>query len=306
MRHQLGAFVLCALLALLGCDGSGTSASLTIFGSNGSDVLIGSSGDDHLRGFGGNDFLDGNSGDDLLDGGTGADDLDGSTGIDTATYTNSVFAVEVDLTRTFQRFGEAQGDSLDKIENVTGSSGGDVLRGDALPNRLIGGGGDDELTGRDGDDDLDGGPGNDFLSGGQGQDLCRGGSDNDNLSFGADDILLDGGSGDDTLLIQGDLDLGTAASIIRDMEVLNLQDSSANDLTLDPDDVEDVSDSRATVRVFGDAGTDGVGAASGAGTWTFTGTVSINGETYQEYTATATSGTTVTLQVLATLLDLGR
>ena len=60
--------------------------------------------------------------------------------------------------------GDAAGDTLAGIENVTGSAYGDSLTGDAGANVLSGGAGDDTLAGGAGDDTLFTGSGNDLVS----------------------------------------------------------------------------------------------------------------------------------------------
>ncbi|MFE8583487.1 cadherin domain-containing protein [Sphingomonas sp. NCPPB 2930] len=123
--------------------------------------VIGSAGDDVLMGDGNANTLIGGAGDDLLTGGAGADVLDGGSGSDTANYAGSAAAVTVDLTSGTGIGGDAQGDTLVRIENLVGSSMADTLTGDAGSNRLTGGAGDDVLAGLGGADVLDGGDGND-------------------------------------------------------------------------------------------------------------------------------------------------
>ncbi|MGL4968043.1 MAG: beta strand repeat-containing protein [Inquilinus sp.] len=122
----------------------------------GSDTLIGTAGANILSGWGGSD---------LLRGGAGADTLDGGIGVDTATYYSSTAAVTVDLAAGSGSGGDAQGDTLIDIENLTGSNlGGDTLIGAAGANALAGWGGDDVLRGGAGADTLDGGAGSDTAS----------------------------------------------------------------------------------------------------------------------------------------------
>jgi len=120
------------------------------------EAVAGSAFNDTLTGGAGADKLLGNDGDDRLRGAAGADTLQGGAGIDTAVYTGST-AVTVVLGAATQAGGDAAGDSLDAIENVTGSGQGDSLTGDAGINRLEGAGGKDTLTGGGGADSLDGG-----------------------------------------------------------------------------------------------------------------------------------------------------
>jgi Ca2+-binding RTX toxin-like protein len=67
----------------------------------------------------------------------------------------------VELTRATQVNGDASGDTLRTIENLTGSANGDKLRGDAGANVLKGLAGSDVLEGRGGADVLTGGTGTD-------------------------------------------------------------------------------------------------------------------------------------------------
>ena len=92
------------------------------------------------------------------------------------------------------------------IEDVQGSGEGDVLRGDAGPNRLIGGtfdqgsfgDGDDRLDGRGGNDTLIGSGDNDDLRGGAGKDSLFGDFGDDHLDGGSGVNRLDGGPGTDS------------------------------------------------------------------------------------------------------------
>lgn len=58
------------------------------------------------------------------------------------------------------------------IEDAVGGGGNDVIAGNDVANRLVGGAGDDQLGGGAGDDLLDGGTGNDALDGGAGTDTA--------------------------------------------------------------------------------------------------------------------------------------
>ncbi|KAA2211952.1 calcium-binding protein [Teichococcus oryzae] len=170
-----------------------------------------------------------------------AETMNGGSGADTADYFASNAAVTITLNATPTRStrgigGYANGDTLNSIENLSGSAFNDTLSGNSLSNELFGGLGNDILRGNDGDDwlygdavvdtngdgtrdfvpnsappdadtataggndTLDGGFGNDRLYGGGGNDTLLGGFGNDLLSGGTGDDLLTGGDGDDTLL----------------------------------------------------------------------------------------------------------
>ena len=158
----------------------GTDDDDVIVGFAGSDILFGGDGNDTLVGWQGNDYLRGGGGNDLFRGGTGADFLYGDSGIDTAEYGASRSGVIVNLSTGTGSSGDAQGDHLFGIENVSGSAYADALIGNDAANMLdgwvgndllAGGGGADRLIGNAGDDVLVGGAGGDRLDGGDGRDL---------------------------------------------------------------------------------------------------------------------------------------
>jgi Ca2+-binding RTX toxin-like protein len=147
-----------------------------IFGTNSKDNLHGTSGSDLIFGLGGNDTIFGSKGGDLIDGGAGTD---------TVNYGASSLGVTVNLATHLGSGGDAQGDVLFNIENLTGSSHGDYLTGDTGNNVISGGGGNDILHGGGGQDHLFGGDGNDTMY-----------SDNGFVAF-------DGGAGIDTVDFSG-------------------------------------------------------------------------------------------------------
>jgi Ca2+-binding RTX toxin-like protein len=134
-----------------------------LIGSGFDDHLTGNSGDNRLEGNAGNDVLSGAAGNDLLIGGIGADRLDGGLGNDTADYSNSAAAVSINLVAGKHAGGDATGDTLSSIENVTGSAFDDRLVGDQNGNVLIGGAGNDVINGGGGMDVLWGGAGSDLF-----------------------------------------------------------------------------------------------------------------------------------------------
>jgi Ca2+-binding RTX toxin-like protein len=180
-----------------------------------------------------NDKITGNAGGNIIYGGDGADTIDGGLGNDTACYSDSIFAVQVDLSNSANnKGGYAQGDVLSNVENLVGSSFGDVLTGNASDNRLEGGLGKDQLVGGAGNDtaiyehsatgvqvdlgankgtggDAEGDTytsienvlGSDFadtLTGDAGTNKLEGGKGDDVLQGGAGPDTLDGGEGTDT------------------------------------------------------------------------------------------------------------
>jgi len=132
-----------------------------LVGSAGSDHLTGNTEANSLDGGAGIDVLAGGDGSDVLRGGAGADRLDGQFGSDTASYYRGTTGVLVSLASGTGSGGEAQGDTLFGIENVSGSQGSDSLYGNAGANVLQGWNGNDLLVGRAGKDTLTGGAGAD-------------------------------------------------------------------------------------------------------------------------------------------------
>ena len=274
----------------------GNSQANVLRGENGFDSLRGFGGDDQLFGGNGNDTLMGDTGNDLLNGGAGADAIDGGAGIDTASYDGSSSAVSVDLRNGNAFGGDAAGDTITGIENVTGSDFFDTLIGNGEANVLRGENGFDSLRGFGGDDQLFGGNGNDTLIGDTGNDSLDGGA-------GAD--VIDGGDGIDTASYAGsgagvtvDLRNGNASGgdaagdTITNIE--NLAGSSFFDTLFGNNDVNVLSGGNGfdTLRGFagddtllggngndtliGDAGFDTL--TGGAGNDTLTG--GVNGDTF--------------------------
>jgi Ca2+-binding RTX toxin-like protein len=187
--------------------------------------LTGSAFDDTLTGNTGANILDGGAGNDTLNGGAGNDTLIGGTGIDTATYASATAAVTVSLATTAaQNTGGAGTDTLNGIENLTGSAFNDTLTGSSGDNIIEGGAGNDTLTGGAGIDTASyasataavtvslattaaqntGGAGTDRLRGFENlkgsafNDTLTGNTGNNVLVGGAGADLLDGGAGNDT------------------------------------------------------------------------------------------------------------
>jgi aryl-phospho-beta-D-glucosidase BglC (GH1 family) len=150
-------------------------------------TITGTGGNDRMNaGASTVDYVDAKGGDDFIAGVGSRDYIDGGTGSDTISYHWSGAYVDVDLLRSTQRNGDASGDVLVNIENVTGSARNDLLAGDNGANVLNGLGGQDTLTGRGGSDrfvfnsaaDANGDTVTDFASG-------------DKLDFGALDANAD-------------------------------------------------------------------------------------------------------------------
>jgi serralysin len=155
----------------LGSDGFKASAftRIDVYGGTANETITGATAADLINGGGGSDTLLGNEGNDTISGGAGPDSIDGGAGTDRADYAGSG-AVTVDLATGTHTGGDAEGDTLKGIEDLSGSASGDSLTGNAAANTLLGQAGADSLSGDAGNDTLDGGLGQDGLTGAAGQD----------------------------------------------------------------------------------------------------------------------------------------
>ncbi len=194
---------------------NGTDNADELFGTYGDDTLYGEDGNDRLYGGPGRDQLFGGTGNDQLYGGADADLLNGGDGNDWVSYIASPTGVSVNLVTGTGAGGDAEGDTLQNIENIigswfddvlTGDDGNNLLRGLSGADTLDGGAGADTIEGGAGDDTLIGGAGDDTLIGGAGDDVLTGGAGNDRIDgeVGAD--LLNGGDGNDRLIGGADAD----------------------------------------------------------------------------------------------------
>jgi Ca2+-binding RTX toxin-like protein len=215
---------------------TGNGGKNTLSGLNGNDTLIGGFGDDRLLGGAGNDVLSGGSPDkvsvwfednpylEVVE--DGKDTIDGGTGTDTLVFgeTSSEYwrsypqyldpDMHIDLsagTVIYLSHGFKQ-DHLISIENVTSSSGDDVIIGSAGSNIIKAGYGRNVVEGGGGDDTIFGGYIADwgdglveFLSGGSGNDtIYSGGSTTDpgdgwlSPDWAKDHVV--GGGGNDRLV----------------------------------------------------------------------------------------------------------
>src|SRR5688572_28214192 len=154
--------------------------------------------------------------------------------------------------------------------------------------------GDDTLTGSAVAETFVGGTGNDIIIGNGGADAFQGGAGDDVVRVSTLDFhVADGGSGSDTLELGGaDLDLDLTAladSRTRSIERIDIGGSGSNTLTLGVLDVLNLSEESNELLILGEAG-DVVNRAAG---WTTAasggsngdGTSTIDGQTYQIYTA---------------------
>ncbi|OYX65072.1 MAG: hypothetical protein B7Y88_10390 [Sphingomonadales bacterium 32-64-17] len=236
---------------------STSTSVVNAFGGDGNDIITGSATANLLFGGRGNDTLNGGNGDDILAGGAGADRLNGGAGTDTAHYyATGTAGVNVNLSlSTAQSGGEAQGDILNSIENVSGTRFNDVLTGNSSANILVGYEGDDTLAGGLGADTLVGDEGFDTVTyavsnaavtvsmvtfnnlGGHaagdqlyGIERVIGSNYDDNFQTGADAMTWVGGQGSDLLVIGSAVERFEAGAGLGDIVDLSLSNAA---VTLD-------------------------------------------------------------------------
>jgi VCBS repeat-containing protein len=206
--------------------GADTAYADTFYGNDGRNFLFGSRGD-NLYGFGGNDVIALSSAAAVVDGGTGTDllqldafggwlmpDSDGDGVAEAAAAATAGWTVNLSAGSMVDGYGNSG--SVTGIENVDGSTLGDILIGDVNANVLNGGDGDDTLEGGGGSDTLNGGGGNDLLDGGIGGDLMLGGAGDDvyivdqagNGSQPGDAVIENAGEGTDEIRTFIDWGLG--------------------------------------------------------------------------------------------------
>lgn len=245
----------------LGNRMTGNAGANVLAGLDGNDVLIGDGGNDTLAGEGGNDRLDGGAGDDVLSGGAGNDtytvaeagdlvtetrhdgnDAGGNDQVNAAvSFTLGAFVEKLTLTGAAAIDGEGNAAANQIVGNAAantldGGAAADRLTGNAGEDLLLGGEGNDTLTAGDGDDTLSGGTGDDNLAAGAGADLFlfdeapgaalgldRVTDFNVQLDrIGFDQALFDAlVAGDDGVLVEGQLHIGTIAVNADDRLIYN-------------------------------------------------------------------------------------
>jgi Ca2+-binding RTX toxin-like protein len=188
--------------------------------------------------------------------------LDLGIGTDTLSYGNSSVTAEVDLLT-----GAASGFSwVRNVENVTGGTAADTLKGDNLDNTIDGGTGSaaDTLRGGFGNDTLRGNEGDDRLYGDEGDDTLDGGASTSTLApTPANPITaydrLDGGTGNDTVTYTG-----AASAVTADLSAIAPQytGGGGNDWLIDVENLtgtshnDTLTGNNAANILDGGAGTD--------------------------------------------------
>ncbi|OBY25204.1 hypothetical protein [Leisingera sp. JC1] len=210
---------------------AGSAHMDTLRGDDATNGLWGGDLRDDLFGRGGNDTLWGAEGDDRLIGGAGADVLDGGSGTDEAAYWDAAAGVTANLLDASNNTGDAAGDTYISIENLAGSTHGDLLVGNNGDNRMWGIKGNDSMHGEAGNDTLFGGDGDDRLNGNWGNDSLNGGEGQDTLSGGRNDDVLTGGYGADTFVFMREFHQDTVQDFETGLDTLQLSGMGYSSVT---------------------------------------------------------------------------
>ncbi|NTW83786.1 MAG: hypothetical protein HGB36_10545, partial [Chlorobiaceae bacterium] len=189
--------------------------------------------------------------------------------------------------------------TIKNIENILGGTGNDTLTGDGSANYLYGGDGADSLAGGAGNDTLAGGGGNDSLAGGASNDVLLGGAGDDTLIYDASDTgigAVDGGIGQDTLLVNQNIDFNASGYNVNrfiNIEVLDLSGANVMLSNLDPTDVSTITGGGNSLYIVGSSGD----SVSGGG-WTAAGqeTTTIGGTSHTFDIYNGTGGVTLKVE----------
>jgi Ca2+-binding RTX toxin-like protein len=219
----------------------GLNGNDTILGDAGNDTIDGGLGNDSILGDAGSDSILGGAGNDTIDGGADADSIDGGGDIDLVSYESSSIGIVAWLDGNAGVYGDAAGDRISNVENLTGSGYNDTLGASSATNHIAGGGGVDIVSyanasaavtvnlaqptqsgsnwesgdsytnvegvaGSGHNDMLTGDAENNLLYGNAGADTLTGASGDDSLYGGDNDDVLVGGAGADYMDGGGGID----------------------------------------------------------------------------------------------------
>lgn len=170
------------------------------------EILIGTPFADTLQGDRHDNTLKGGLGNNIFLSSYGADKFIGGLDIDTLDYSGSGQGVEAYLSGNEGAGGDAEGDTAEEIEHLTGSKFDDILHGNGENNIIRGLTGNDEINGAGGNDLIFGDEGNDKIDGGDGLlDVVDYSLSPEAVIVHLDGILVAGGhaQGDTLSLIEG-------------------------------------------------------------------------------------------------------
>ncbi|MEB8386971.1 calcium-binding protein [Rhodobacteraceae bacterium KMM 6894] len=155
-----------------------------ISGTSGANTIQTYGGDDRVYDRGGDDIVKLGSGDDYVRVGGGEDRYDGGSGDDYISYYDSSGGVTLDLAADTASGSWASNDSVENFESASGSrTGDDEISGTSGANVIRTYGGDDRVYDRGGADKVELGSGDDYVRAGGGADTYDGGSGTDYISY---------------------------------------------------------------------------------------------------------------------------
>jgi Ca2+-binding RTX toxin-like protein len=185
---------------------TGSTAADDLHGGAGDDVISGGTGNDSICGGLGEDILLGGAGEDYFNekdiadpayfgaaaniAGEDGDVLNGGADSDKGDFARAATMTVTLCVSTNVATAPTTACTGDTLNN-------DTQEGDDVNNieYFVAGAGADNITGSTGDDLIEGGDGNDSLSGGAGNDTLYGEDDNDSLLGGAGEDVIDGAAG---------------------------------------------------------------------------------------------------------------
>jgi hypothetical protein len=241
---------------------------------------------------------------------------DSNGGIDTASVTVNVTGVDDGITETMSDINS---------ESVTTGSGDDTITmgsgknqeansGDGDDTITMGSGKNQEANSGDGDDTITMGSGkNQEANAGDGDDtitvngdgfVANGDSGDDTFNISSDDIsrsslngTIDGGEGFDTLLYSDDMEIDFSAlsDDVSSIEAIELGEGSQTLTSITLEDVLDITDEIDGANVLRIEGDSSDHVELNNAQWESGDSITIDSETYQEYTSVEDS--TVTLEI---------
>jgi Ca2+-binding RTX toxin-like protein len=200
------------------------------------NLVLTGPGDIDGTGNGLDNLITGTAARNVLDGGAGNDTLIGGDRNDTYIVDSSGDVVQENENEGTDRVEASASFVLpDHVERLVLAGAGDI---DGTGNGLA-----NSITGNDGANVLDGGGGSDSLLGGAGADT---------LVWDSADALVDGGEGDDVLELSPSADLTAVANtVIKDVEIIDIDGGGATSLMLSLQDVLDISTTTNTLTIEG-------------------------------------------------------
>ena len=193
-----------------------------IYGDYGNDTILSGAGNDEIYGGDGNDTIKSGDGDDIINAGSGDDQIelssgndfeDGGDGIDTLVISASSLTIPFTVNLQTGRYfltpqSNSQMPNFANIENITSYSSVDLTISDTIGvNEITLSSGDDIVTSIGGNDIINTGGGNDTVTLGLGSYTVDLGGGDDILNLGPQQSKINGGSGTDTIVVSSETGL---------------------------------------------------------------------------------------------------